>query len=573
MSFTSRNEKEIDKLLKLAGSFEEERDFQRNSQYRKFKDTKMINRTEGHRLISGLHEHGFKNECIFWYKRILEVIVCTSDEHYEIYCAMSGWYVDIFEYETALEYGLKALNVSNVSEKRKPYWEYKVLNSITVSCVNLKRYKVAKLYLKKYLNLCARGYKMGARPSIDSSLTKKGCYTPPVITQNRLLECCMELLTVQIRCKSYSEALKTCEKIKFFNLYSMNPNDILKSLESNGYKNFLPNTVFQKFEEKEEFKNIRVKNDFLQKGSMYEQFFTVAKIWMQKCVMFKALDNKEMLNEWIETHEFLPGPFLIIEDLMNDPYAEKIDVDILLCALVYTAITFAECKPIWRQLYFHKVLLWFLKDRCGSSDCAGVLGGHCSRAFKARHWISRSMKENQMDSDQVMPLIQCFIKTFALKQKQVFEIEYNKEAVASDLKKGGATKAEDFEKECDGACQHPPYMLRRPIVFKHENAIVYSSIGKKKMEGVLNGNCTLDGAACICGGDICGESEESEDESWETCENSEASETLDEPEVSETSEQPFDLSKVPHDLRMPPLYNMLEYRNSLMIMNHFKKLE
>ena len=90
MSFTSRNEKEIDKLLKLAGSFEEERDFQSNSQYRKFKNTKIINRTEGHRLISGLHEHGFKNECIFWYKRILEVIVCTSDEHYEIYCAMSG---------------------------------------------------------------------------------------------------------------------------------------------------------------------------------------------------------------------------------------------------------------------------------------------------------------------------------------------------------------------------------------------------------------------------------------------------------------------------------------------------
>ena len=563
MSFTSRNEKEIDKLLKLAGSFEEERDFQRNSQYRKFKDTKMINRTEGHRLISGLHDHGFKNECIFWYKRILEVIVCTGDEHYEIYCAMSGWYVDIFEYETALDYGLKALNVSNVSEKRKPYWEYKVLNSIAVSCVNLKRYKVAKLYLKKYLNLCARGYKMGARPSIDSSLTKKGCYTPPVITQNRLLECCMELLSVQIRCKSYSEALKTCEKIKFFNLHSMNPSDILKSLESMGYKNFLPNTFFPNFEAKEEFKNIRENNDFFQKGSMYEQFFTVARIWMQKCVIFKALDNKEMLQEWIETHEFVPGPFLIIEDLMNDPKAEKNDVNILLCALVYTAITFAECKPTWRQLYFRKVLLWFLKDNCGSSNCLI----QCSRALTARHWISRSMKENQMDSDQVMPLIQCFIKTFVPRQKQVFEIGYNKEAVASDFKKRGATKSEDFEEECDGACKYPPNKLRHPIVFKHENAIVYSSIGKKKMEGFLSGYCSLEGAACVFG-----ESEESEDESWETCENSEASETLDEPEVSETSEQPFDLSKVPHDLRLPPLYNMLEYRNSLMIMNHFKKL-
>ena len=556
MSFTSRNEKEIDKLLKLAGSFEEERDFQSNSQYRKFKNTKIINRTEGHRLISGLHDHGFKNECIYWYKRILEVIVCTSDEHYEIFCAMSGWYVDIFEYESALGYGLKALNVSNVSEKRKSYWEYKVLNSIVVSCVNLKRYKAATLYLKKYLNLCARGYKMGARPSIDSSLTKKGRYTPPIITQNRLLECCMELLNVQIRSNCYFEALKTCEKIKFFNLYSMNPSDILKSLESKGYKNFLPNTVFQKFEEKEEFKNSRVQNDFFQKGSMYEQFFTVAKIWMLKCVMFKALNNKEMLKEWIETHQFLPGSFLIIEDLMNDPNAKKTDVDILLCTLVNTAITFAECNPTWRKLYFNKVLLWLLKENCGTSDCIG----QC-RALTARDWISRAMKESQMDSDQVMPLIQCFIKVYAIKQKQVFEIEYNKEAIASDLKQSEATKSEDFEKECDGACKYPPNMLRRhPIMFKNENATVYSMVGKKKTEALLNGNCTLDGAACICGA-----SEESEDGSSED-------EWTDASEGSEASEQPFDLSKVPHDLRLPPLYNMLVYRNSLMIMNHFKKL-
>ena len=38
------------------------------------------------------------------------------------------------------------------------------------------------------------------------------------------------------------------------------------------------------------------------------------------------------------------------------------------------------------------------------------------------------------------------------------------------------------------------------------------------------------------------------------------------------SREPFELNKVPHDLRLPALYNMLEFRNSLMIMNRLKNL-
>ena len=125
----SRKEREIVKLFELASSFKEEWEFQINSQYRKFKEKsikKTINRNEYHLLVRGLAGLGFQYECIYWCETILKEIVCTSDEHYEILCNMSYWHVDVGEYESAIEYGLKALEVTNVSEEMKPYWVSKI---------------------------------------------------------------------------------------------------------------------------------------------------------------------------------------------------------------------------------------------------------------------------------------------------------------------------------------------------------------------------------------------------------------------------------------------------------------
>ena len=122
---SSGKEKEIVELLELARSFKVESEFQMNSQYRKFKEKytkKTISRNDCHLLVSVLAASGFKNECIYWYETILKEIVCTSDEHYEILCSMSYWHVDVCEYESAIEYGLKALEITNVSEEMKPYW-------------------------------------------------------------------------------------------------------------------------------------------------------------------------------------------------------------------------------------------------------------------------------------------------------------------------------------------------------------------------------------------------------------------------------------------------------------------
>ena len=194
------------------------------------------------------------------------------------------------------------------------------MESLKCSFLRLGRYKEATLYLKEYLKVCARSYKLGVAPSIGSSLTKKGCsnfsnyighYTPSVTTQNTLWQCYLELLNAQIQSKCHFDALKTCEKIKFFNLHSMNASDVLTSLESKGYKNFLPNTAFSNFEAKQEFKNVPINTDFT------EWVVLVARFWTEKVVMFKAFEDREMFQKWSETNQFVAVPMLIIMDLMN----------------------------------------------------------------------------------------------------------------------------------------------------------------------------------------------------------------------------------------------------------------
>ena len=126
---SSGKEKEIVELLELARSFKLESEFQMNSQYRKFKENytkKTISRNDCHLLVSVLAATGFQNECIYWYGTILKGIVCTSDERYEILCSMCYWHVDVCEYGSAIEYGLKALEITNVSEEMKPYWVSKL---------------------------------------------------------------------------------------------------------------------------------------------------------------------------------------------------------------------------------------------------------------------------------------------------------------------------------------------------------------------------------------------------------------------------------------------------------------
>ena len=85
--------------------------------------------------------------------------------------------------------------------------------------------------------------------------------------------------------------MKTCKKIKLFNLHSTNCNDVYDSLELNGYKEFLPNsdytrTIFKDCPTREQYRLERSENEFEQ-GSIYDKFKIVGAMFSK----FQVLDS------------------------------------------------------------------------------------------------------------------------------------------------------------------------------------------------------------------------------------------------------------------------------------------
>ena len=100
--------------------------------------------------------------------------------------------------------------------------------------------------------------------------------------QYGLMCCFKDLIDAQIRTKSYADAMKTCKKIKLFNLHSQNSYDVIESLESSGYKELLPETLnsndfFKNYPGREEYKLQRLTNKF-EDESIYDKFSMVGQI-------------------------------------------------------------------------------------------------------------------------------------------------------------------------------------------------------------------------------------------------------------------------------------------------------
>ena len=77
----SRNAESIYHLLKIAKTTKE-LDFQRNTDYVKFKSKKNINLNEIEFILSGFYNLEYPEESIYWNKRALEEKVCDKERCY-----------------------------------------------------------------------------------------------------------------------------------------------------------------------------------------------------------------------------------------------------------------------------------------------------------------------------------------------------------------------------------------------------------------------------------------------------------------------------------------------------------
>jgi len=271
----------------------------------------------------GLDQLNFNDEIIFWYKRMLAICVCNKDERCEIYLSLmkicnrreqigkqfcgtdqctkvpcNHFIEDLEKDEMVLVYGQKLLDMNFVQNKMDNTEHLVVLYSMTNAAIRLRRLQDIMKLLKEKLKIHVIKYNNGQLS--DKQLL--GSYAP--------------LIESQIQNKCFIKALKTYKHIKLFGLNSLEPDDVLASLEAEGYKKYFPQSIFN-FEEDEsvlsnsilelnkkqkslpkKYYDISTKkqyNDFL---SYIGHIMTIGDMCTLKCMIFKGLNDLTQCRKW-----------------------------------------------------------------------------------------------------------------------------------------------------------------------------------------------------------------------------------------------------------------------------------
>ena len=128
-------QREIEAILKLAKSVENETAFQENTQYKKFQAKKIGgNKIEIFNFCKRLQELEypmFVEESIFWWHKLFQEKVCTKDEKFHVFRNLSFCYYSKDNFEMCIEYGQKVLDMhvdySGICESSQFYPDHSIL--------------------------------------------------------------------------------------------------------------------------------------------------------------------------------------------------------------------------------------------------------------------------------------------------------------------------------------------------------------------------------------------------------------------------------------------------------------
>jgi hypothetical protein len=105
-------EKKLEKILQVYEKCYKESEIQRDPRYMKFKLIKLKSAHQVYinRLIHLMVGSDFKEESIYWHKRLLDIIdICNKRKRYEIYTAIIQTYYKLQNHEMVLKYGSEAI--------------------------------------------------------------------------------------------------------------------------------------------------------------------------------------------------------------------------------------------------------------------------------------------------------------------------------------------------------------------------------------------------------------------------------------------------------------------------------
>ena len=222
-------ERDFNKVMALAERIQDESVFQKHQLYKKFKAKYQSQVAQAHvnteTLFRVLSSQNFYNENVFWGKKILDNVRLGNKETRTdmLNLIVISFYM-LGDYENALEYGKKSLE-QDLQPKDYLLTQGKrtVLQIMQEGSLIFQKKQDAVEYAKKILKL-------------------------DVMRCNRkefekfyLLQSYHNLIELQIENGDFKSAQKVINKrLSFFNLNSMDPNEVLASMAKEDYEKMLP---------------------------------------------------------------------------------------------------------------------------------------------------------------------------------------------------------------------------------------------------------------------------------------------------------------------------------------------
>ena len=458
----SKIKKEINGLLELAKCTPIEFDFQKKIQYQKLKAKTNIPRKDILRLISGLEHYQFDDEIIFWYKRLLEICVCSKEERCEIYISIMKHCNRLRKIKTpfclddpctlehdhsirdeerdkmVLKYGQMALDMNLIQRYGDKSEHYTIITSMMRASIGFGK-------LQDYMNLTKEKLK------IDVSRYNNGHWS-----SNQLLASYARLIESQIQNKCFTKALKTYKHITLFNLNSLDPKDVLASLEENGYKAHFPQSFFSieddetvlstsmlELHKRHSERRISIPQKTYDIGNdeKYNDFHAYTSSIMRigdmctlKCMVFKGLNDLNQCKKWTRLPLLLYNDVLFewmnMSEEINENDSKKTNQNTE-CNEInvfkstkhhYTAnlygyvkkilsatLTLSVCDPSKRHELFNQLIKQIMKQEPSVQLC-----------------ISTVVKESNIPFEDVTPFLEYCIDYFS---KQKIDLHEKKDSI------------------------------------------------------------------------------------------------------------------------------------------------
>ena len=152
-------------------------------------------------------------------------------------------------------------------------------------------------------------------------------------------------------------------------------------------------------ETRKRFKCSKPLEDIQRPGTVYEQFYIVAKFCLMKCVIFREIGDLDHCKMWLDL------PLMIFQDLLEENNGlEKKTLfmgpdteERLFCEILHTKLIIAECDTSKRSDLFNQAAMSLSSDSTIRFN------------ESALYYLRKSIQIFKIDVDVVMPFLQHLI--------------------------------------------------------------------------------------------------------------------------------------------------------------------